>query len=168
MFHRTPAEEIRRAAWVALYRQQNPAADRWATGYGAIQHTLGTQARVMLMAEALKIRGTQGDGRPLFELLHAADRVVSAAMWLVAHETYARHVYLDGRDLALEDFKPHPEGHTGGALNMVPAYVGYMAINAATGQTRAWMMGQGHCVAAIDSVNLLLDNRTTPMPSATR
>jgi phosphoketolase len=43
---------------------------------------------------------------------------------------------------------------------MVPAYVGYMAINAATGLTRAWMMGQGHCVAAIDSVNLLLDNMT--------
>jgi hypothetical protein len=25
-------------------------------------------------------------------------------MWLVVHATYARNVYLDGRDLAAEDF----------------------------------------------------------------
>ena len=79
-------------------------------------------------------------------------------MWLAVHETYARRVYLDGRPLAADDFKPSPEGHTGGVLNMIPAYVGYMAINAATGITRSWLMGQGHCVAAIDSVNLLLGN----------
>jgi phosphoketolase len=114
----------------------------------------------MAMAEVLAARGTPGDGVPLFELLQAADRVASAAMWLVVHETYARHVYLNGRDLVPEDFKPHPEGHTGGALNMVPAYVGYMAIDAITSFTRAWLMGQGHCVAAIDSVNLLLNNMT--------
>jgi phosphoketolase len=148
------------AEWVGLYRKNNPAADRWAAGYGPIQHTLETQARLMAMAEILTVRGTSGDGVPLFEVLYAADRVACAAMWLVAHETYARHVYLDGRDLAPEDFKPQPEGHTGGALNMVPAYTGYMAVDAITGQTRAWMMGQGHCVAAIDTVNLLLDNMT--------
>lgn len=75
--------------------------------------------------------------------------------------TGAQNVYLDGRDLGPEDFKPRPEGHTGGALNMVPAYTGYMAVNAITGHTRSWIVGQGHCVAAIDTVNLLLDN-TTP------
>src|SRR4030067_1183809 len=64
------------------------------------------------------------------------------------------------RVLAPEDFKPQPEGHTGGALNMLPAYAGYMAVNAITGQTRSWIMGQGHCVAAIDTVNFLLDNMT--------
>jgi len=110
------------------------------------------------MAETLAARNTPGDGVPLCEILHADDRVASAAMWLVVHETYARNVYLDGRDLAPEDFKPNPEGHTGGSLNMVRAYTGYMAINAITGQTRAWMMGQGHCVAAIDNINLILDN----------
>jgi phosphoketolase len=68
---------------------------------------------------------------------------------------------LDGRDLTPEDFKLNPEGHTGGTLNMVPAYTGYMAANAITGLTRSWIMGQGHCVSAIDSVNLLLDNMTT-------
>jgi phosphoketolase len=118
-----------------------------------------TQARVFAMAETLRARGDAGDA-PLFEILHAADRVASASMWLVVHETYARRVYLDGRPLGPEDFKPRPEGHTGGALNMVPAYVGYLAANAITGFTRSWLMGQGHCVAAIDSANLLVDNLT--------
>ncbi len=158
MLQSTRAQAIRMAMWVALYRQHNAAADRWAAGSGRIRHDLETQARVIAMAETLAARNTPGDGVPLCEILHAADRVASAAMWLVVHETYARNVYLDGRDLAPEDFKPNPEGHTGGSLNMVRAYTGYMAINAITGQTRAWMMGQGHCVAAIDNINLILDN----------
>jgi len=155
------AEITRMEADVARYRGQNPAAERWSAGYGAIQHTLETQARVFAMAEQLAAQGIEGDGVPLFDLLHAADRVANAGLWLVVHETYARNVYLDGRPLAADDFKPRPEGHTGGSLNMVPAYAGYMAINALTGLTRAWIMGQGHCVAAIDSLNLLLNNMTT-------
>ena len=151
-------DKIRTEEWVNLYRKSNPAADRWAAGYGPIEHTVETQARVFAMAELLAARGVWGDGVPLFEVLYAADRVASAAMWIAVHETYARSVYLDGRDLAFDDFKPSPEGHTGGVLNMVPAYTGYMAINAVTGFTRSWIMGQGHCVAAIDTVNLLLDN----------
>lgn len=143
-----------------LYRQNHPAMARWAAGYGVIQHTPLTQVRVHAMAELLAARRTQGDGIPVYDLLYAADRVASAGMWLVVHETYAQNVYLDGRDLPPEDFKPNPEGHTGGSLNMVPAYTGYMAINAITGHTRAWLMGQGHCVAAVDSVNLLLGNMT--------
>ncbi len=81
-------------------------------------------------------------------------------MWLVVHETYARSVYLDGRELRAADFKPEPEGHTGGALNMVPAYTGYLAANSISGVTRSWVMGQGHTVAAIDSLNLLAGNMT--------
>jgi phosphoketolase len=154
------AEAIRTEEWVSLYRKKNAEADRWAAGYGAIHHSLETQARVFTMAELVAARGLQGDGVPLFDVLCAADRIASAGMWLVAHETYARNVYLDGRDLGQDDFKPQPEGHTGGALNMVPAYTAYMTINAITGRTRSWIMGQGHCVAAIDSVNLLLGNMT--------
>ena len=154
------AEAVQRNELVALYRQNNVAADRWAVGYGRIQHSLETQVRVFAMADLLAARGTRGDGVALFDLLHAVDRLASAAMWLVAHETYALNVYLDGRDLVSDDFKPRPDGHTGGALNMVPAYAGYMAVNALTGHTRAWIMGQGHSAAAIDSVNLLLDNMT--------
>jgi phosphoketolase len=43
---------------------------------------------------------------------------------------------------------------------MVPAYAGYLAVNVLTGITRAWLMGQGHCVAAVDSLNLLVGNMT--------
>src|SRR5437867_2016648 len=152
------AKAVQMQERVALYRQQHTAANRWAAGYGPIQHTIETQDRVFTMAEWLAAQGVQGDGVPLFELLYAADRIASAGMWLVVHQTYAHHVYLDGRKLSHDDFKLHPEGHTGGSLNMVPAYTGYMAINALTGQTRSWIMGQGHCVAAIDALNLLLDN----------
>ncbi len=145
-------------ARAAAYRAQEPAFARWAAGYGRIRHTPRTQVRVHDLAERLAAGAAAGDGVPIYELLHAADRIASAGMWLVVHETYARNVYLDGRALGAEDFKPHPEGHTGGALNMVPAYTGYLAVNALTGQTRAWLMGQGHCVAAVDSVNLLVGN----------
>jgi phosphoketolase len=130
----------------------------WSAGHGVIRHTPLTRRRVTEMVAALGERGEGGHGPAAWEILHAADRVATAGMWLVVHQTYARNVYLDGRALAPDDFKPAPEGHTGGSLNMVPAYTGYMAINALSGTTRAWLMGQGHCVAAIDSVNLLLDN----------
>ncbi|HKX36674.1 MAG TPA: xylulose 5-phosphate 3-epimerase, partial [Rhizorhapis sp.] len=79
-------------------------------------------------------------------------------MWLVVHMTYARKVDFSGRALESDDFKATPEGHTGGSLNMVPAYVGYLLANALTGKTRSWIMGQGHCVAAIDAVNVLTGN----------
>jgi phosphoketolase len=135
--------------------------DRWAAGYGPISHTPTTRVRVRAMVKTLKSRAERSDGAGPYEVLHAADLIASAAMWLVVHETYARSVYLDGRELDAEDFKPDPEGHTGGALNMVPAYTGYLAANALAGVTRGWIMGQGHCVAAVDSVNLLVGN-TTP------
>jgi phosphoketolase len=161
MFGYNERDKIHTGEWVNLYRRNNPTADRWAAGYGVIQHTVKTQARVFKMAEQLAAQGIKGDGVPVFDTLYGADRVSSAAMWIAVRETYARNVYLDGRDLTTEDFKPDPEGHTGGVLNMIPAYTGYMAMNAITGMTRSWIMGQGHCVAAIDTVNLLLNNMTS-------
>ena len=112
------------------------------------------------MADLLRLRGLVQTAEEAFNILAAADRVANAALWLVAHMTYAQHVYLDGRNMEPGDFKPIPEGHTGGALNIVPAYVGYLAINSITGMTRSWLMGQGHCVAAIDATNLIVDNMT--------
>ena len=156
--HTDNVQAIRMEKWVHAYRRKNKAADRWAAGYGLIEHTMETQYRVFTMADALATLGVQGDGMPFFDVMYAADRIASAAMWLVVHETYARNVYLDGRYMEANDFKPNPEGHTGGALNIAPAYTGYMAVNAITGHTRSWIMGQGHCVAAVDTVNLLLDN----------
>ena len=79
---------------------------RWARGYGRIRHQRATRDRVRGMAEHLAAAGDRGDGVPLWDLLAAADRVASAAMWLAVHETYARRVYLDGRPLAADDFKP--------------------------------------------------------------
>ncbi|MGH7315767.1 MAG: xylulose 5-phosphate 3-epimerase, partial [Candidatus Rokuibacteriota bacterium] len=144
---------------------KEPTFAQWAAGYGPIRHTPSTRARVRAMARTIEKwpgskRAGSSDGPSVWEVLHAADRIACAGMWLVVHETYARSVYLDGRGLRAEDFKSHPEGHTGGALNMVPAYTGYLAANALAGFTRSWIMGQGHCVAAVDSVNLLVGNMT--------
>jgi len=77
---------------------------------------------------------------------------------LVVHMTYTNKVNFNGSALDADDFKSNPQGHTGGSLNMVPAYVGYMVANRLAGITRSWLMGQGHCVAAIDAVNVLLQN----------
>src|SRR5690606_5684132 len=83
------------------------------------------------------------------------DRITCVALSVVAHMTYARRFDPEGRPLAADDFKPVPEGHTGGALNMVPAFVGYLLANALSATTRGWIMGQGHCVAAIEALNAL-------------
>ena len=128
----------------------------WANGYGTIRHNAETQSRIATLAS----ERTVGDRVTFYELLSALDRLASAALWLVVHETYARNVHLDGRPLAKDDFKPKPDGHTGGALNMVPAYAGYLAANIFSNHTRGWLMGQGHCVSAVDSINVLVDNLT--------
>ncbi len=142
----------------ALYREKDAEFARWAEGFGVIRHGPETQIRVFQMAGDLVQRGQAGSIGEVFQRLAAADRLTCAAMWLVVHMTYAERVYTDGREMARKDFKADPHGHTGGSLNMVPAYVGYLAANALSGHTRGWLMGQGHCVAAIDSVNLLVDN----------
>lgn len=127
---------------------------RWLAGHGPIRHRPDTCKRV----EALIARLT-GQGRPdaahAYSLLAAADRIACVAMNVVAHMTYARRFDPSGTPLAAADFKPVPEGHTGGALNMVPAFVGYLLANALTASTRGWIMGQGHCVAAIEAINAL-------------
>ena len=155
----TDAAECRRLALLAMaYREADPDFAHWAAGYGVIVHRALTQVRVREMVEELVALRRVCDARTAYRALAAADRIASAGLWLVAHMTYARRVRLDGSPLEAADFKSAPEGHTGGSLNMVPAYVGYLAINAVDGTTRSWMMGQGHCVAAIDAVNVLAGN----------
>lgn len=132
--------------------------DAWQQGYGHIQHNRATRDAVRRIATLLSGRGTIDSPEHGYRLFAAADLLASAAMWVVVHMTYARNVRLDGRALETADFKVSPQGHTGGSLNMVPAYVGYMLANALTGTTRSWLMGQGHCVAAIEAVNALLGN----------
>lgn len=130
---------------------------QWAEGSGVIQHDKLTHQRIGTLMDQLEQQGLCDRSHAL-DLLQAADRLCNMGLWLTAHMTYAQNVYLDGRALNVDDFKTNPEGHTGGALNMVPAYVGYLLANALTGKTRGWLMGQGHCVAAIDAVNVLTRN----------
>lgn len=131
--------------------------EQWRAGCGVIQHQQVTCERVTQLVHRLEKKGLCS-AESAWQLFLAADRLASMGLWLTAHMTYARNVYLDGRSMTAEDFKTVPEGHTGGALNIVPAYVGYLLANALTGTTRAWVMGQGHCVAAIDAVNVLTRN----------
>ncbi|WP_217476736.1 xylulose 5-phosphate 3-epimerase [Stutzerimonas stutzeri] len=142
------------------HAETQPEFARWRAGYGPFVHAPETQAAVFRLAHQLVQAELQPDLAGVYRLLQAIDRLGSAGLWLVVHMTYARRARLDGSALAAEDFKRAPEGHTGGSLNMVPAYAGYLALNALTGSTRGWLMGQGHCVAAIEALNLLTDNQT--------
>lgn len=130
---------------------------KWLAGYGVIVHSSETIARVETLVEQLAAKKLC-NAEQAWQFFAAADRVASMGLWTTVHMTYAQQVYLDGRTMQAEDFKTIPEGHTGGALNMVPAYVGYLLANALGGKTRAWLMGQGHCVAAIDAVNVMTRN----------
>ena len=127
----------------------------WLAGYGPIRHGQQTQQRIAALAAQLVESGRVANVDRLYAMLAAADRLTCAGMNVVAHMTYAKRIDLNGEPLGGEDFKVTPEGHTGGSLNMVPAFVGYLLANALTGKTRAWLMGQGHCVAAIEAVNAL-------------
>ncbi|HHP7232047.1 MAG TPA: hypothetical protein ACFCUY_14460, partial [Xenococcaceae cyanobacterium] len=80
-------EKIRQFESIDLYLQEHPDAEKWAAGYGQIQHTPETQQRVFAMAELLQEQGFSRES--LFQILSALDRVTSAAMWLVVHQTYA-------------------------------------------------------------------------------
>src|SRR5690554_1132085 len=140
------------------HAKTEPAFAQWQKGYGPIQHNPETQAAVYRFAHQLVQAGKQPDVATVYRMLGALDKITAAGMSLVVHMTYANKVHLDGSDLAAEEFKAQPEGHTGGALNMVPGYAAYMALNALTGETRAWLMGQGHSVAAVEVLNVLLGN----------
>lgn len=134
------------------------AFQAWSRGYGVIQHAPQTCERIRDAVTRL----AGADGGPsesaTYSVLSAADRLASATMWVVAHMTYANRVDLSGAALPDIAFKKKPEGHTGGALNVAPAYVGYLAANVLTAKTRAWILGQGHCVAAIEAANALVGN----------
>ncbi|MBQ0815573.1 MAG: xylulose 5-phosphate 3-epimerase [Marinobacter sp.] len=142
----------------AQYRRRYPKFANWAQGRGVVEHMDLTQVRVFDLCQELICSGRYDTLDDALAIFDAADTLTNAAMWLVAHMTYANKVDLSGQPLAATDFKENPQGHTGGSLNMVPAYIGYTAANSLAGTTRSWLMGQGHCVAAIDSVNTLLQN----------
>lgn len=137
------------------HREYDADFAAWADGCGVIRHTAATQLQVFALATALQEGGLISSKAECYQRLMALDKLTSQAMWLVVHMTYAKHVFLDGRDLQPDNFKRDPQGHTGGSLNMVPAYAALLAVNNLTSCHRDWLMGQGHCVAAIDAVQLL-------------
>lgn len=155
-----PTHEMHRlAAAAARARLRDEDFARWTKGFGAIRHDDQTQLRVRRLVHEVALEREPADASAdVWRLFAAADRLASAAMWLVVHMSYARKVRLDGEPVQAGDFKKTPEGHVGGSLNMVPAYVGYLLANALTGRTRSWLMGQGHSVAAIEAVNALTSN----------
>lgn len=55
------ATAIRQADWVEHYWQKHPAAKRWAVGYGQIDHSTETQARIFLLAEQITQEGTASE-----------------------------------------------------------------------------------------------------------
>jgi phosphoketolase len=122
--------------------QANLATD-WRAGYGPIAHRSETIERMQALVQRLVAQRRIADEASAHALLAAADRVACTAMSVVAHMTYARRIDRSGCPLGSDDFKQTPEGHTGGSLNMVPAFVGYLLANALTGTTRGWLMGQG-------------------------
>lgn len=124
-------------------------------GYGVITHSDGTIQRLGALLNMAKLGELAVSETEAREIFAATNKLANAAMSLVAHMTYARRVDLTGTPLLPEDFKADPQGHMGGSLNMVIAFTGYLAANALTGHTRAWTLGQGHCVAAIEAINTL-------------
>lgn len=151
-------ERHRVAAEAHAWRVSDPLFAHWARGYGVILHDDETQLRMRRLVSDLLGLNSARTANEIWGVLCAADRLASAAMWVVVHMTYAKRLRVDGAPLGASDFKTTPDGHTGGSLNMVPAYVGYLLANVLTGRTRSWLMGQGHCVAAIDAVNVLAGN----------
>lgn len=129
----------------------------WKQGYGVIKHSKQTINRVNELITSLDSNGSC-DKNEAVELFRSADLLCNMAMRLTVQMSYVNKIDLAGSDHVIEDFKENPQGHLGGSLNMVPAYIGYMLANALTNNTRSWIMGQGHCVAAIDAVNVLLGN----------
>src|SRR5690554_7880746 len=87
---------------------------QWLAGYGPIHHDQQTRQRIAELAAQLVADGRIADEDRFYAMLAAADRLTCAGMNVVAHMTYARRVDLDGQPLVAEDFKPTPEGHTGG------------------------------------------------------
>ncbi len=140
---------------------QQVSQSLWTEGLGVIQHSQSTRQRIDLLVNDLE-EAELCDRDMAYRLFKAADGICNMAMWLVVHMTYARLVRTSGQPLFADEFKSDPQGHTGGALNMVPAYVGYMLANALTGKTRSWLMGQGHCVAAIEATNVIVGNTMPP------
>gem|GEM_PF-7088594 len=108
----------------------------WKDGYGVISHSAATLEQLEDLLRDQSTFHHSHNTESVGELFSAADKLANAAIWLVAHMTYASRVNFSGEDLPANAFKDTPQGHTGGSLNMAIAYIGYMTANALSGHTR--------------------------------
>ena len=129
--------------------------DLWRPGYGPLLRDRITVQRVDEMVSQLTRRRVWPDDESIYRVLAAADRLTSAAMWLVLHMVYARRVDVTGAPLGAQDFKHEPVGRIADALQIVPAFIGYLTANVLSGRTRSWVIDSECCVAAIEAVNTL-------------
>ena len=95
----------RAAELASSLRQQSTHFSSWARGYGVIQHNDVTQLHIHELAAWLVATRKAPSLAWVFDKLVAADRLASAAMWLVVHMTYADRVDPSGQPLHATDFK---------------------------------------------------------------
>ena len=129
--------------------------DLWMLGRPPRLRDSTTVHRVDEMAKRLTGRRAWPDEESIYRVLAAADRLTSAAMWLVLHMGYALRVDGIGAPLRARDFRSEPVRYMGASLGLVPAFVGYLTANILSGRTRSWVMDQGRRAAAIEAVNAL-------------
>ena len=127
----------------------------WTLGHGPLLRDRLTVHRVKVMASQLTGRRAWPDSESVYRVLAAADRLTSAAMWLVLHMGFANRVDVTGAPLRAEDFRKVPAGPMAASLRMVPAVVGYLTANVLSGRTRSWVMGQVHGLTAMEAVDVL-------------
>ena len=129
--------------------------DLWKQGYGPLLRERITVRRVDEMVALLTRRRVWPDRESIYRVLAAADRLTSAAMWLVLHMDNARYLDMTGAPLS----PPYPNdealGRIASALLIVQAFTGYLTANVLSGRTRSWAMDSRCCGLAIEAVNTL-------------
>ncbi len=68
----------------------------WCQGYGLLTHRPETVTRVRELVTSLTAAGLLKGEQQAYAWLQAADRLCSAAMWVVVHMSYAQRVNLSG------------------------------------------------------------------------
>ena len=77
----------------------------WKKGYGVIKHQQITIKRVAHLLELIKQQKIHSDGVDPLDLLISADKITSAARWLVVHQAYAAAIHMDNSPLEQKEFK---------------------------------------------------------------
>src|SRR5690606_36052292 len=85
-------------------REQHAGFAAWVAGSGVIRPSDKTQVQVASLAADLLAAVHIADVGECYQALSALDRLTNQTMWLVVLMTYAKNVFLDGRDMQADDF----------------------------------------------------------------